>query len=127
MQASRSLCIWQLHSTSACIIPGSLQLNGPIASQSWVRAVLALVHMRALSHYGACRRMRSGKLLPGPSFAVPLVGGVVDMVLNPFRFWEDQQKMSFPGTSSALEIRSDTCNLGWLLTPCVSLLALSHS
>lgn len=64
--------------------------------------MLALVHMRVLSHYAACRRTRSGKLLPGPSFAVPLVGGVVDMVLNPFRFWEDQWKMSFPGMSSAL-------------------------
>ena len=50
-------------------------------------------------------------MLPGPSFAVPLVGGVVDMVLNPFRFWEDQQKMSFPGMSSALKhvILADTC------------------
>ena len=42
------------------------------------------------------------KVAAWPSFAVPLVGGVVNMVLNPFRFWEDQQKMSFPGTSSAL-------------------------
>ena len=45
----------------------------------------------------ACRRTKSGKLLPGPSFAVPLVGGVAEMVLNPFKFWEDQRKTSFPG------------------------------
>ena len=46
---------------------------------------------------GKCRRTKSGKLLPGPSFTVPLVGGVVEMVLNPFKFWEDQRKTSFPG------------------------------
>jgi cytochrome P450 family 710 subfamily A protein len=35
--------------------------------------------------------------MPGPSFVVPLVGGVVQMVLNPYKFWEDQRKFSFPG------------------------------
>ena len=45
----------------------------------------------------ACRRTKSGKLLPGPSVAVPLVGGVAEMVLNPYKFWEDQRKTSFPG------------------------------
>jgi len=45
----------------------------------------------------ACRRTKRGKLLPGPSVAVPLVGGVAEMVLNPFKFWEDQRKTSFPG------------------------------
>ena len=46
------------------------------------------------------RRTKSGKLLPGPSFAIPLVGGVVEMVLNPFKFWEEQRKTSFPGALS---------------------------
>ena len=50
-------------------------------------------------HLCKCRRTKSGKLLPGPSFAVPLVGGVVEMVLNPFKFWEEQRKTSFPGAS----------------------------
>ena len=48
-------------------------------------------------HLCNCRRTKSGKLLPGPSFAVPLVGGVIEMVLNPFNFWEEQRKTSFPG------------------------------
>lgn len=41
-------------------------------------------------------------MLPGPSFAVPLVGGVVQMVLDPYKFWEDQGKASFPGAPRAL-------------------------
>ena len=43
------------------------------------------------------RRKKSGKMLPGPSYAVPLVGGVVQMVMDPFKFWEDQRLASFPG------------------------------
>lgn len=38
-------------------------------------------------------RWRSGgKFIAGPSFAVPLVGGVVSMVLDPHKFWRDQLK-----------------------------------
>lgn len=36
-------------------------------------------------------------MLPGPAYAVPLVGGVVQMVLDPFKFWEDQRRYAFPG------------------------------
>ena len=39
-----------------------------------------------------CRRKPSGKQLPGPKFPVPLVGAVVEMVLDPFKFWEQQRK-----------------------------------
>ena len=29
-------------------------------------------------------------MVKGPSFAVPLVGGVVAMVIDPHKFWRDQ-------------------------------------
>ncbi|EIE22849.1 cytochrome P450, C-22 desaturase [Coccomyxa subellipsoidea C-169] len=51
------------------------------------------------AYFLAKRRRRSGKMLPGPSYAVPLVGGVVQMVLDPYKFWEDQRKAAFPGLS----------------------------
>ncbi len=41
-------------------------------------------------------------MLPGPSYAVPLVGGVVQMVLDPYKFWEDQRKAAFPGARPQL-------------------------
>jgi len=31
-------------------------------------------------------------MIAGPSFAVPLVGGVVAMVIDPHKFWRDQLK-----------------------------------
>ncbi|CAK0787018.1 hypothetical protein CVIRNUC_010234 [Coccomyxa viridis] len=63
--------------------------------------VLAVLYLAWEQGYMlASRRTKSGKLLPGPSFAVPLVGGVVEMVLNPFNFWEEQRKTSFPGPSN---------------------------
>ena len=39
-----------------------------------------------------CRQKPSGKQLPGPKFPVPLLGAVVEMVLDPFKFWEQQRK-----------------------------------
>lgn len=45
------------------------------------------------------RRKGNGKAVPGPRFPVPLVGGVVSMVINPYKFWEKQRKFSFPGFS----------------------------
>lgn len=40
-------------------------------------------------------------MLPGPLFAVPLVGGMVQMVMDPYKFWEDQRQASFPGVRPA--------------------------
>ncbi len=47
------------------------------------------------------RMYRSGKkeMLAGPNFVVPLVGGIVEMVKDPYGFWEKQRKYSFPGMS----------------------------
>ena len=43
-------------------------------------------------------------MLPGPSYAVPLVGGAVQMVLDPYRFWEDQRRFAFPGVLCCLPV-----------------------
>lgn len=39
----------------------------------------------------ACRQTRSGKLIPGPSRVTPILGGIVDMVMNPYAFWNRQR------------------------------------
>ncbi|CAL5229225.1 g12509 [Coccomyxa viridis] len=69
---------------------------------SYAKGILLLIVTYLAWEQGymlASRRTKSGKLLPGPPFAIPLVGGVVEMVLNPYKFWENQRKASFPGLS----------------------------
>lgn len=38
------------------------------------------------------RKTKDGKTLAGPRYPVPLVGGLVQMVMDPFGFWERQRK-----------------------------------
>mmetsp|Transcript_22957 Transcript_22957/g.50366 ORF Transcript_22957/g.50366 Transcript_22957/m.50366 type:complete len:531 (+) Transcript_22957:194-1786(+) len=47
------------------------------------------------------RMYRAGKKeqLPGPGFVTPILGGIVEMVKDPYGFWEKQRKYSFPGMS----------------------------
>eukprot|EP01025_Chloroclados_australasicus_P004916 TRINITY_DN11346_c0_g1_i2.p1 TRINITY_DN11346_c0_g1~~TRINITY_DN11346_c0_g1_i2.p1 ORF type:complete len:538 (-),score=42.28 TRINITY_DN11346_c0_g1_i2:444-2057(-) len=44
---------------------------------------------------------RAGKKgsLPGPAFVTPIIGTIWTMVMNPYQYWEDQKKYSFPGMS----------------------------
>ncbi|KAK9813665.1 hypothetical protein WJX73_002257 [Symbiochloris irregularis] len=49
--------------------------------------------------FWSMRRKGGGKVVPGPRFPVPLLGGLVPMVMDPYKFWEDQRKFSFPGFS----------------------------
>lgn len=58
------------------------------------------------------RRRKSGKLLPGPSFVVPVLGGVPQMVLNPYKFWEDQRRSSFPGAALLHHTELSLCDAG---------------
>ncbi|BDA50415.1 Cytochrome P450 710A1 [Coccomyxa sp. Obi] len=62
-------------------------------------ALLVLYLTWEQAYFLASRRKKSGKMLPGPPFAVPIVGGVVQMVMDPFKFWEDQRLAAFPGLS----------------------------
>lgn len=39
-----------------------------------------------------CRRKAGGGSIKGPTFVVPLVGCIVEMVLDPFGFWERQRE-----------------------------------
>ena len=39
-----------------------------------------------------CRKRQQGKEVPGPKSVVPLVGGIVEMVKDPYGFWEKQRK-----------------------------------
>lgn len=47
------------------------------------------------------RMYRAGKkqMLAGPEFVTPVIGGIVEMVKDPYGFWEKQRKFSFPGMS----------------------------
>ena len=51
-------------------------------------ADLNLLHLLARS----CRKRQQGKEVPGPKSVVPLVGGIVEMVKDPYGFWEKQRK-----------------------------------
>ncbi|KAG2482695.1 hypothetical protein HYH03_018401 [Edaphochlamys debaryana] len=45
------------------------------------------------------RRSSKGEQLPGPSVVTPFLGGIVEMVKDPWTFWEKQRLYSFPGMS----------------------------
>ncbi|GAB4823926.1 hypothetical protein N2152v2_010972 [Parachlorella kessleri] len=45
------------------------------------------------------RKRQEGKEVPGPKSVVPLVGGIVEMVKDPYGFWEKQRKYADPGYS----------------------------
>lgn len=41
-------------------------------------------------HY--CRKTKNGKLIPGPRIVVPIVGCIIEMVMEPYAFWNKQRK-----------------------------------
>mmetsp|Transcript_6661 Transcript_6661/g.19183 ORF Transcript_6661/g.19183 Transcript_6661/m.19183 type:complete len:518 (+) Transcript_6661:369-1922(+) len=43
------------------------------------------------------RRKADGSLLKGPKFAVPLLGCIIEMVMDPFGFWDRQREAENPG------------------------------
>jgi cytochrome P450 family 710 subfamily A protein len=45
------------------------------------------------------RRMHSGAALPGPASVVPFLGGLVQMVKDPYAFWEQQRQYCAKGFS----------------------------
>ncbi|KAL6781877.1 hypothetical protein ACKKBF_B09810 [Auxenochlorella protothecoides x Auxenochlorella symbiontica] len=93
----------------------SLDLNAALARPGLLNAVLAapnplqwvlgiFVAVATLIYweqfrFRAARATSSGKLIPGPERPFPLVGGIVEMVMNPFAFWEKQRVYSDPGMS----------------------------
>lgn len=88
-----------------------LRLQAPFFSQlvqkpsipgGWwtgMAAVLAVYCIYEQISFAASRRRAGYKSVCGPQYAVPLVGCVIAMVRNPYQFWEDQRKYSFPGLS----------------------------
>ena len=40
-----------------------------------------------------------GKRVPGPSYVTPFLGGLVEMVIDPFTFWDKQRNYADPGYS----------------------------
>lgn len=39
-----------------------------------------------------CRKRGDGKKVPGPARVTPLFGGIVEMVKDPYGFWEKQRR-----------------------------------
>jgi cytochrome P450 family 710 subfamily A protein len=45
------------------------------------------------------RRKSGGKTVPGPKRVIPIIGGLIEMVMDPYSYWETQRKFSDPGFS----------------------------
>ena len=46
-----------------------------------------------------CRFYAWGRSIKGPLFAFPFIGGIVEMVKDPYGFWEHQRRMNPDGLS----------------------------
>lgn len=71
----------------------------PGAPWSYLALVVLAYCTYEQASFVAARRRSGWKSVPGPKYAVPLFGCIIHMVLNPYQFWEDQRKFSFPGFS----------------------------
>ena len=73
-----------------------------------------------------CRKGKDGKVIPGPRYPVPLVGGLVQMVMDPFAFWEQQRKCAHMKCCQSTCSRQCTADvqLGVALAPAVPRLPL---
>ena len=49
-------------------------------------------HRFAPAFDACCRKGKDGKVISGPRYPVPIVGGLIQMVMDPFAFWERQRK-----------------------------------
>ncbi len=54
------------------------------------------MRLHSLPSCGARRRGTNGKVLPGPRFVVPFFGCIVEMVMDPFGFWDRQRECALP-------------------------------
>lgn len=54
---------------------------------------------RQTSHVYGCVHVCPACSNPGPTYTVPFLGSIVEMVQDPHAFWERQRAYSFPGLS----------------------------
>uniref|UniRef100_A0A383WDD1 sterol 22-desaturase n=1 Tax=Tetradesmus obliquus TaxID=3088 RepID=A0A383WDD1_TETOB len=87
-----------LLSEAAAKLPGSLTLPSPGMLVVWsLAALLALAVLEQVKfQFG---RLGKGHRLPGPSYTVPFLGSMVEMVQDPHAFWERQRDYCTPGLS----------------------------
>uniref|UniRef100_A0A7S0V0I1 C-22 sterol desaturase n=1 Tax=Polytomella parva TaxID=51329 RepID=A0A7S0V0I1_9CHLO len=70
---------------------------GKIAAASG--ALVAAYALYEQAKFNSFKKTNDGKGLSGPKYVVPFIGGIVEMVKNPYKFWEKQRLYSFPGYS----------------------------
>lgn len=79
---------------------GSSTFSSSSSILGWIAtALITYCLWEQLRFWWLRQQLASGKHVSGPFMAVPLVGCLVSMVLDPYRFWEEQRMYSFPGFS----------------------------
>mmetsp|Transcript_1696 Transcript_1696/g.4250 ORF Transcript_1696/g.4250 Transcript_1696/m.4250 type:complete len:559 (+) Transcript_1696:128-1804(+) len=81
-----------------------LKLQGSSAPSAgtvlvWSGAAVAGYCLYEQLRFKWSKRCKDGKSLPGPNLPTPVLGGIVEMVKDPYGFWERQRTLSFPGLS----------------------------
>jgi len=73
----------------------------PSAGQVVTYLTIAIIGWVVLEQlrFAMKRRTVSGKMIPGPSRPVPFLGGLIEMVKDPYAFWERQRVFAERGVS----------------------------
>lgn len=80
-------------------LPATLAPPSPAVLLVWAMAAIMALAVFEQLKYQVGRLGKGGKQLPGPSYTVPFLGSIVEMVQDPHAFWERQRAYSFPGLS----------------------------
>lgn len=91
-----SLSLESLRSTAGSVLSSPPSTTTVLAVGSVAIAGYCLYEQLCFSLW---KRGKNGKVLPGPNLATPVLGGIFEMIRDPYSFWERQRKWSFPGMS----------------------------
>lgn len=76
-----------------------VEMPGASLLVMYAGVAMAVYIMYEQMRFKMARRTVSGKGIPGPSWPVPLLGGLIEMVKDPYSFWEKQRLYSSKGAS----------------------------
>lgn len=74
-------------------------LPGASALVMYIAVAMGAYIMYEQVKFTLARRTHSGKGIPGPALPVPLLGGLIEMVKDPYAFWERQRQFATRGVS----------------------------
>eukprot|EP00879_Flechtneria_rotunda_P008606 GHRR01009018.1.p1 GENE.GHRR01009018.1~~GHRR01009018.1.p1 ORF type:complete len:552 (+),score=155.86 GHRR01009018.1:234-1889(+) len=79
-------------------LPQTFTMPSPVMLLVWsIAAIFALAVLEQVK-YQIGRMSKIGRL-PGPTYTLPFLGGIVEMVQDPHKFWQRQRAYAFPGLS----------------------------